>query len=191
MKLLLALAVWGWAGGAKQASAPAQLKLDFGVSAKPLPAPPHMPASVVAALRAGDARAFARAAQAAEYEAPAGDEIQQGLLREAAERQQADAAMPQLLAAAEAARAEGKKGRKTKIDYDEFARLTALTPRLSLNTFQDVEPKRRILSASGYDKLIGPGGRRIPIAIADDSRVGHAFKNTYETLQRRRAKAGR
>ncbi len=81
-----------------------------------------------------------------------------------------------------------KPKRATKLDYAEFGRLVALTPRLSTNPFRDTEAKRRILAKAGYTHLIGPGGKRIPIAIADEVRVGRAFENTLKAHARRQKK---
>mgnify|MGYP001574246118 CR=1 FL=1 len=191
---LLALAALGWAGGAPSTVKPVQLRLELAPSAAPAAGPSglapsaiaqaQLPAGAAAALKGGDAAGFHAAAVLAEYEPPISDDVQQRLLREGAESEAAERAFWEL--AADPGRAVQKRGaRRTKIDYDEFGRLLSLTPRLSLSPFQDIEPKRRILAASGYDRLIGPGAIRIPIAIADDIRVGRAFANVLSTYRRR------
>jgi hypothetical protein len=180
MAFLLALAAFCWAGPAR----PVQLKLDVGPAAASVrPAAfQAIPSAVVSAIRAGDPQAFYKAALAHDYQPPNSDEVQLRLLREGAQRHEADGAIGQLL---EQARVSSKRARTTKIDYSEFDRLVGLTPRLSLNPFQDVEPKRRILEAAGYTHLRGPGKARVPIALAHDIRVGRAFQNTHRTSQRR------
>jgi hypothetical protein len=210
--LVLALPGSLWAG---EALRPVQLSLDFGapmpaalapalpvnpLSAPVLPSGPAMPAPVARALAAGDAHAFYKAVLAAGYDLPRGDDHQERLLKEGADRAAADAAMfdgrgraagrdfgyaTEKPAPPAAKPSPDRKPRATKIDYAEFGRLLALTPRLSESRFRDTEAKRRILRASGYTHLIGPGGRRIPLSIADEARVGRAFEHTLETYRRR------
>lgn len=159
-----------------------------GLAAPSAPAP-AMPAPVARALAAGDAHAFYKAVAAAGYDLPRGDDHQERLLKEGADRAAADAAMfdhaGDFRRAAEKSPPAAAPKRATKIDYAQFGRLVALTPRLSESHFRDTEAKRRILMASGYTHLIGPGGRRIPLAIADEARVGRAFEHTLKTYRRR------
>lgn len=199
--LLLALAPWaGAADWARPAAAPRAVQLSLDFSARPalsapslslapaLAAPPALtpPAAVAQALKAGDPVAFYKAAVAAEYEVPEGDDHQERLFREGFEREEADRAFWELAAdPGKTVREAKSRARKTKLDYDEFGRLLALTPRLSLSAFQDIEPKRRILKAAGYTHLTGPGGKRIPIELADDIRVGRAFEHTRAAFERR------
>ena len=75
--------------------------------------------------------------------------------------------------------------RKTKMDYDEFGRQVAAAPSLDLNAFRHTDAKRRILAASGYTHLYGAGGVRIPLAKANDVRVGNAFLSVKKTFDRR------
>lgn len=160
-----------------------------------------VPAPVAQALAAGDAHAFYKAVVATGYDLPRGDDHQERLLKEGADREAADraffdgqrsaaprVAVPEPPAAKTAKPLPDRKARATKIDYAEFGRLVALTPRLSESHFRDTEAKRRILMASGYTHLIGPGGKRIPLAIADEARVGRAFEHTLKTYRRRAAK---
>ena len=160
------------------------------------PAAQALPAPVSRALAAGDPHAFYQAARAADYEPPQDDDRQQALYSEGAERAAAERAFaraaadpkrwPRLETAAKPASGEAQKpGRKTKLDYERFARLVWLSPRLSTDPYRDTEAKRRILLAAGYTHLIGPKGRRIPLSIADEARVGRAFAHTLETLARR------
>jgi hypothetical protein len=72
----------------------------------------------------------------------------------------------------------------TKIDYEEFGRQVKAHPGLSSNPFQHAPAKRKILKASGYDRLRGPEG---PVAIerASDARVGMAFARVLRAFERR------
>lgn len=175
---------------------------DTSGSGGNLPSAAPVPAPVTRALAAGDAHAFYKAVVAAGYDVPQGDDHQERLLKEGADREAADRAFfdgqrrsapgdfgyvtEKSAPAAAKVPEPGRKPRATKIDYAEFGRLVALTPRLSESHFRDTEAKRRILMASGYTHLIGPGGRRIPLAIADEARVGRAFEHTLKTYRRRR-----
>ena len=149
-----------------------------------------VPEPVAWALKGGDAHAFYRAVSASGYEVPAGDDHQQRLLKEGWERAAADraffdgqakAAKPQ---AAPTVTPAAK--RATKLDYEAFGRMLGLSPRLAESPLRDTEAKRRILMAAGYTHLIGPGGRRIPLSIADEARVGRAFEHTKKTYLRRK-----
>ena len=82
-------------------------------------------------------------------------------------------------------RAFDSSKRKTKMDYDEFGRQLAATPGLDMNAFRHAAAKRRILAASGYTHLYGAGGVRIPLAEANDVRVGNAFISVKKTFDRR------
>lgn len=198
LRLLLALAfaVPSWAG---QTSAPApakpvQLALDF--SAKPalgpllapvaaVPAIPQMPQDVFQALRGGEAHAFYTAAVAHEWDIPRGDDRQEALFAEGADRAAADAAFAKLSEPAVILGKAAPKRRSTRIDYDEFGRQVAGARGLSANVFRDTDAKRRILLASGYTHLKGPNGARIPIGKADDVRVGRAFENVLKAYENR------
>lgn len=175
-----------------------QLSLDF--AAKPAVAPiitpsatffrfPDMPAPVATALNAGDAHAFYQAAIAHDWQIPRGDDRQEALFAEGEARAGAETAFAE---AAFATLSEpevilGKKKpapRSTKLDYDEFGRQVS-GARLSANVFRDTDAKRRILLASGYTHLTGPNGTRIPLARADDARIGKAFENVLSAYRRR------
>lgn len=188
--LLLALAARGFAAEPVKV---VQLSLDF--AAKPAIAPivapsarflqfPDMPAPVATALNAGDAHAFYRAAVAHDWQIPRGDDRQEALFAEGADRARAEAAFAKL---SEPEVILGKKKpapKSTKLDYDEFGRQISGS-RLSTNVFRDTDAKRRILLASGYTHLKGPNGTRIPLAKADDVRIGKAFENVLAAYSRR------
>ncbi|MDD5304764.1 MAG: hypothetical protein PHS14_16840 [Elusimicrobia bacterium] len=156
--------------------APAVLSVAPALSA---PAFAAAPKPVMAAFHTGDPSAYLKAARAAEYEPPEGDEHQSALYQLGLEREAADRAARTLFASpAPAARA-------TAIDYEEFGRQLSRHPGLSLNAFSHTDAKRRILKASGYSRLHGAGGVPVPIERADDARVGKAFANVLRAFDRR------
>lgn len=197
---LLALCLWAPAVLAQVRTAPVQLSLNFAAPtpsfASPLAAAPlapialtpalgvtpafaAIPAPVFAAFHSGDPVAYVKAARAAEYEPPEGDEHQNALYQLGLQREAADKAVLEL------DRPEAAPARATKIDYDEFGRQLSRAPGLSANVFQHADAKRRILKASGYTRLYGAGGVPVAIDRAADARVGKTFANVLRAFQRR------
>ena len=152
-----------------------------------------MPAQVAQAVRGGDAAAFYRACIESDYTPPKTDDAQQRLFYEgaslaAAYRISASRPLPAQAApkpkSKTAAKPKAEKPRRpTKIDYETFGRLIAQTPLLSQDPVKHIEPKRHILAMAGYTHLYGPKPTRIPIALADDDRVGRAFANTLKAFR--------
>lgn len=151
----------------------------------PTPAPlfAAMPKAVEAAFFAGDPAGFVKAARAAEYDIPEGDEHQAALYQLGLEREAADRRVMDLMDAAEPGPV-AKPKRATKIDYEEFGRQLAKHPGLSSSPFQHGPAKRKILKASGYDRLRGPEGP-VTIERATDARVGMAFVHVLRAYERR------
>lgn len=77
-----------------------------------------------------------------------------------------------------------------KFNYSEFDKQLAMYHSINLDVFAQVDLKRAILKASGYDYLTcgknedGKQGTRIEDAKPE--RVGSTFKRQYEQLQKRK-----
>lgn len=151
------------------------------LNAAPVFAP--MPEPVKAAFFAGDPAGFVKAVRAEDYEIPEGDEHQSALYQLGLEREAADRRVLALMDAAEPGPV-AKPKRATKIDYEEFGRQLAKHPGLSSSPFQHGPAKRKILKASGYDRLRGPEGP-VTIERATDARVGMAFAHVLRAYERR------